>query len=65
MSQEPSDHETEKEANELERHLRRQAEQWRRRLRDPQVMQQVIAGSLQVSPLVSRLLRAFPSSSPK
>lgn len=65
MPQNQSEQATEQEAQELERHLRQLADQWRKRLEDPQVAAQVKAGTLAVSPLVQSLLNAFPPAREK
>lgn len=54
----------EAESQELEGNLRKLAEKWRAKLADPLVQQMVKSGQMVVSPLVQKLLAAFPPSKP-
>ncbi len=57
--------EEQRELQELEQSLQEQADQWRERLKDPLIKQQIKTGKMQISPLVSDLLLAFPSKQKK
>jgi hypothetical protein len=54
---------TQEEADEMLASFQRQADEWRKRLADPQVRAQIKAGTLVVSPLIHELLTAFPPAS--
>ena len=53
---------TEQEAKEFQESLQKEAEQWRKRLKDPLIQAQIKAGTLIVSPLVESLLALPPVS---
>lgn len=63
-SQSPSQNPSQ-EAAKLESHLKRIAQQWHQRLADPLIQAQVKSGQIQISPLVRRLLEAYPPESSK
>ena len=48
------------EAASLLKSLEEQAQTWRQRLQDPGMQALITSGKMQVSPLVARLLEAFP-----
>jgi len=52
---------TEEEGQEMQDQLEQLAEEWRERLKDPTIRQQVQEGTLVVSPLVRSLLKTFPA----
>lgn len=54
-----------KEADEMLEALQTEADQWRRRLADPVMKGLLKAGQMQVDPLVTGLLKAFPPRSQK
>ena len=56
---------TNQEIQQLEVSMKTLAEDWRRRLADPQVKEQIKRGTLEVSPMVKQLLKAFPATSEK
>ena len=41
-------------------HMRRVADKWRARLADPQIKAQLANGTMELSPMVTALLRAYP-----
>src|SRR5688572_10942486 len=51
---------TPEEADQLAAALQQQADQWRARLADPQVQEQVKRKAMSVNPLVLELMQAFP-----
>jgi len=53
----PDHHES---PDQVEQGLRQMAEQWRRKLADPVLRREIQAGRLTLSPLVQKLLLAFP-----
>lgn len=56
---------TEQEAQQFMEEMQKTADQWRAKLADPVMQQQIKAGKLTVSPLVQELLNAFPPSAKK
>lgn len=61
----PAELPSEEEANQMLAKLRQMAQEWRTRLDDPVIQSMVKSGQMQISPLVEKLLRAFPPKSKK
>lgn len=53
---------TQQEGSGLTERLRRLADQWRERMAEPAMQQQIQAGTIQIDPLVTDLLKLFPQS---
>jgi hypothetical protein len=53
-----------REAAKLENQLQKLADQWRAKIADPLVKEQIEKGTLELNPLLIQLLKAFPPVSP-
>lgn len=53
------------EADDLHNRLQKLADEWRKRLSNPVLKNMVESGQMQISPLIKKLLAAFPPASTK